>query len=124
MDSPDSPITEGILGNEQAQRTMINRDRLRQQQEAQDWLAIMQQEQGRRVIRTILSYCHIHEPSLVANNAVLTAMREGERNVGLKILYSCEATAPECWKEMMMTELQTAVDAARLVKLADDGEEN
>lgn len=62
--------------------------------------ALMEHAEGRGFIWRILSACHIFVPSFDANNPHVTAYREGERNVGLRLLALVSAHAPKQYAQM------------------------
>jgi len=43
-------------------------------------------EQGKQVLRDLLEFCHVFHSSYVVERPLDSAFREGERNVGLRIL--------------------------------------
>ena len=43
-------------------------------------------ESGKQVLRDLLEFCHIFQSSYIPEKGMDTAFREGERNVGLRVL--------------------------------------
>lgn len=58
----------------------------RKRQDTQDIWAVLQSREGARVFSWILELCGVERPSFHETSAYLTAMREGERNVGIAVL--------------------------------------
>ena len=54
----------------------------------QDFRKSFTTDEGKRVLREIISWCHLLRPSIVNSpvDSHLMAMREGERNIGLRLL--------------------------------------
>ena len=65
---------------------------------------IVSEPGGRAWIHNLLSITHVFDSSF-SNNSHAMAFREGERQVGLRILADMMAAAPEQWVPMM-TEAQ------------------
>ena len=53
--------------------------------------AFLESPEGRRVLWQILGWCHMFRPAAVRGDANETYRREGERNVGLRILATLNA---------------------------------
>lgn len=61
---------------------------------------VLQSPAGREWLWDLLEFCHIYGSSF-ATNALVMAQREGERNVGLKVLADAMAAAPDKYLEMV-----------------------
>ena len=53
-----------------------------------DFRKVFTSDEGKRALREILSWCHLLKPSIISTpiDSHLMAMREGERNIGLRLL--------------------------------------
>lgn len=53
--------------------------------------------EGQRTLREILSWCHLLKPSVygIPIDPHLVSMKEGERNIGLKLLHTYHNEPPE-----------------------------
>lgn len=53
-----------------------------------DFKKLFTSDEGKRALREILSWCHLLKPSVIGSpvDSHLMAMREGERNIGLRLL--------------------------------------
>ena len=53
-----------------------------------DFKKLFNSDEGKRALREILSWCHLLKPSIIGSpvDSHLMAMREGERNIGLRLL--------------------------------------
>ncbi len=53
-----------------------------------DFKKLFTTDEGKRALREILSWCHLLKPSIIGSpiDSHLMAMREGERNIGLRLL--------------------------------------
>lgn len=56
---------------------------------------------GRQWIWDLLESCHLYETSFDFQNPHATSFREGERNVGLRVLADIEKHAPQALRLMM-----------------------
>ena len=54
----------------------------------QDFRKLFTTDEGKRALREILSWCHLLKPSIIGSpiDPYLMAIREGERNIGLRLL--------------------------------------
>ena len=43
-------------------------------------------ESGKQVLRDLLEFCHVFQSSYIPEKGMDTAFREGERNIGLRVL--------------------------------------
>ncbi len=103
----------GPLGDEQVQKTLANRAKLAEQQEAMDWESVASSPEGARVLGWVLERCHLHQPSLVPDRPEVSALREGERNIGLMLLEQLSRLAPDCWKKIMIDQMEAQLKARR-----------
>ena len=62
---------------------------------------LMDLKQGRAWMHDFLAACHIFQTTFVAGQMDMSAFREGERNMGLRILADVMAAAPEKYIVMM-----------------------
>jgi len=67
--------------------------------EAEDWVWILGNPRGRRIMNALLDYCGVYRSSYTGNSE--TFFREGSRNVGLKILSQIQTNAPEHYIMML-----------------------
>lgn len=65
--------------------------------------SIMEHKGGRAWMLSILETCHIFSSSFT-NNALSTAFKEGERNIGIKLLASIMQASPDNYILMMREE--------------------
>ncbi len=103
----------GPLGDEQVQKTLSNRAKLAQQQEAKDWESVASSPEGARVLGWVLGRCHLHQPSLVPDRPEVSALREGERNIGLMLLEQLSRVAPNAWKQITIDQMEAQLKARR-----------
>jgi len=61
---------------------------------------LMSTKAGRLWIFDTLVGCHIFTPSFVQGDPGASAFRDGERNVGLKLMADIMASAPDLWVKM------------------------
>ena len=67
--------------------------------EADDWAWLMSSKRGRRIMRSMLDFCGVYKSSFTGNSE--TYFREGQRNVGLRMLSMVQINAPEFYIEMI-----------------------
>lgn len=94
-------------------------DTKRKQHLANDQLAadefirnVLKTRSGRKFFWRFLELTHIFEISWVPGSFDSTAFREGERNVGQRMLADIVRVAPEAWLEMMKEHHQKTAPAA------------
>ena len=75
---------------------------------------------GRKFFWRFLELTHIFEVSWIPGSFDSTAFREGERNVGQRMLADIVRIAPESWIEMMKEHQQKSVPAAPEPEEGDD----
>jgi len=63
-------------------------------------LDIMQTSQGREYFYGLLEFCHIWRLTFDPENQSITCFREGERNVGLKVLADINQASPDLYHQM------------------------
>ena len=59
-----------------------------------DLAALLEMEEGRRVMRRLLAEANLHSPSF-ATGALVMAFNEGNRNFGLRLLARIAEAAPD-----------------------------
>lgn len=68
-----------------------------QKERYHDFRKVFTTPEGARVLREILAWCHLLKPSVygapIDSNLVL--MKEGERNIGLRLLFTYNNEPPE-----------------------------
>ena len=57
--------------------------------------------------------CHMHQPSFTVDRSDLTALREGERNIGLRLLNQMERVCPDAWKKIVIEQMEASIKARR-----------
>ena len=62
-----------------------------------DFRKVFGSPEGQRAMREILSWCHMFKPSVYGNpiDPHLVTLKEGERNIGLKLLSIYHTEPPE-----------------------------
>lgn len=95
VDPLDVPAREKALAAEREQQ------REREQREVDDFKWLMHNERGRRVVWRLLEQSGVYRSSY-ADNANTTFFREGERNMGLRVLDMIHASAPEKYQQMIL----------------------
>lgn len=73
----------------------------RRQSEVEDFMWVMSDGRGQRVMRRILEQAGIYQLSFAAESTHVTAFNEGRRNVGLFVNDEILAICPEKWVETM-----------------------
>lgn len=71
-------------------------------QRHKDYQQLFGSEVGQRVLHDLMRHCHVMRPTFQANSERLSAFREGERNVVLRILSLINHDHPF----MNLTEIQ------------------
>lgn len=93
---------EPFDASDEAQVNQRKRDAGRRKKEGRDVLVnLLSKPAGRAWVWELLSATHMFEPSFVQNDPTGTAFREGERNVGLRILADLMRVAPDSFVLMM-----------------------
>ena len=64
------------------------------------WAWLMSGPQGRRVVRELLDWCGVYRSSFSTNGSEMS-FREGQRNVGLKLLAAVQVAAPDFYLKML-----------------------
>jgi len=67
-----------------SKHSLSNEDRKKQLKV--DYGITFNNEHGKAVLRDLLEVCHVFHTSYIPGNSLDSAFREGERNVGLRIL--------------------------------------
>ena len=73
--------------------------KIQEQKRANDLKAVMDTPQGRAVLWRVLAYCGVFQSSFVAGQSDTTAFKEGQRNVGLKLLAQLQEHCPEQYRK-------------------------
>ncbi len=124
MAAGDKSVQLGELGDPQHQATERNRKKLAEQQESKDWKRVLSTPAGQRVVGWVLDQCHLHQPSYSMNSSTLTALREGERNIGLRLLCHMERLCPDAWKKIVIAQMEEDIKNQReqddRLRLVDD----
>lgn len=62
-----------------------------------DFRRVFGTPEGQRVMREVLSWCHMFKPSVFGNpiDPHLVVLKEGERNIGLRLLSTYHNEPPE-----------------------------
>lgn len=62
-----------------------------------DFRKVFGTPEGQRVMREVLSWCHMFKPSVIGNpiDPYAVTMKEGERNIGLRLLSTFHNEPPE-----------------------------
>ncbi len=124
MAAGDKKVELGELGDPQHQATERNRKKLADQQESKDWKRVLGTPEGKRVVGWFLDQCHLHQPSYSMTSSTLTALREGERNVGLRLLHQLGRVCPDEWKKIVIAQMEGSIKTQRehddRLRLVDD----
>lgn len=68
-------------------------------QEVEDFLYVMRSKQGRRFIWRLLTWTHVFQTSFTGNSE--TFFREGERNIGVKLINEIHSHCYELYGTMV-----------------------
>lgn len=68
-------------------------------QEVEDFLYVMRSKQGRRFIWRLLTWAHVFQTSFTGNSE--TFFREGERNIGVKLINEIHSHCYELYGTMV-----------------------
>lgn len=62
-----------------------------------DFRKVFGTPEGQRVMREVLAWCHMFKPSVFGNpiDPYLVTLKEGERNIGLRLLTTYHNEPPE-----------------------------
>jgi hypothetical protein len=93
----DEPVD---LGDERHVRQRARSAKAHESTRAQVLRNLMASLDGREWMFELLELCHIYETSF-ASDALVMAAREGERNVGLKVVWQIQTACPEQYLQMM-----------------------
>lgn len=87
-----------------ADRAQLDRakdaQRLREEQERNDWLAVLALPAGRRVLAQLMGECQTLR-AVISADAMTAAANEGRRNVGLSILTRVHKLSPDTLAQML-----------------------
>ena len=87
-----------IQAHEKAASEQEKLDRITKRQEADDIKWLMSDPRGRRIMWGLLELTGVYRSSFTGNSE--TFFREGERNVGLKLVHKIHAHCPEKYATM------------------------
>lgn len=90
-----------IRGHERAAADRKEKQRLTSDQEVADFKWLMSDKRGRRIVWGLLEKTGLYRSSFTGNSE--TFFREGERNVGLKLIALIHENCPEKYN-LMVTE--------------------
>lgn len=96
------------LDDEQRQKNQMERDGKKQQRFLDDVKWIISDARGRRFIWWLFCRCHMFESNMTGNSQ--TFFREGERNIGLQVLFHMNDADLNAFGRMqreMITEQRT-----------------
>ena len=93
------PVVTNAANQKQIKRASV-RESIKRKEEREDMLKLLGMPEGRRVFWRLLSFCNIYGSSY-SDNPGFMAFREGQRNVGNKILADIMSVAPEAYITMM-----------------------
>ena len=85
---------------ERAQAEQADKARRDQREYSDDLNRVMSNKSGRRFMRRLLAETGVYRESFDPN-ALRMAHREGERNVGLRLLAAVQSACPERYLEML-----------------------
>lgn len=74
-------------------------DKVAARQEMDDFLWMMRNKQGRRFMWRLLTWTHIFKSSFTGNSE--TFFREGERNIGVRLMDEIHGLCPELYSTMV-----------------------
>lgn len=101
---------DAIEARDAIEKRAIAASRRRDQRATEDLQRVMSTVSGRRFVWGLLEDCHIHHGSFRHGEPVESAVfREGERNVGLKIMARINSTCPDLYA-VMVREATTTED--------------
>lgn len=89
-----------VKAHEKATQDLQDRDRLTQRRDADDFKWLMADPRGRRIVWKLLELTGVYRSSFTGNSE--TFFREGERNIGLKLIDKIHTNCPE--KYAIMTK--------------------
>lgn len=95
----------GNAADENQVRQAAGKEKSKRVREVSDTLFLLQSREGRRFIWKYLSLCHVFESSYTGNQD--TFFKEGERNIGLKLLRDVEDASPDALTQMMRESKET-----------------
>ncbi len=78
-----------LVGQQAKAEAKSDRQKLDQTNEDEDWKWLMQSKRGRRIMWRLLKLTHVFASSFTGNSE--TFFREGERNIGLKLMVPAHA---------------------------------
>ena len=84
---------------EEKQKEQSLQDRLQAKEEANDFLFLMRRAEGRRFIWRLLTWTHVFRSSFTGNSE--TFFREGERNVGCRLMNEIHTHCPDLYLTMV-----------------------
>lgn len=87
-----------VKTHEKAAQELQERDRLTQRRDADDFKWLMSDPRGRRIVWGLLVLTGVYRSSFTGNSE--TFFREGERNVGLKLVDKIHTNCPEKYSTM------------------------
>ena len=73
-----------------------------------DYRSVLQTAEGRRVMWDIMSMCHLYSLSMTGNSN--TFFREGERNIGLRVLGRILEANPGAYPDLMNENMEKQHD--------------
>lgn len=85
--------------------TVKERAELRAKQIAEDFLWLMRDQRGRRIVWAQLADAGVFQP-VFSNDAMLMAFNEGRRGAGLRILAQVHSLCPDLYVTMMKEQQQ------------------
>lgn len=91
-----------IRAQERAQSIRKEKQRLTSDQEAEDFKWLMSDKRGRRIVWGLLEKTGLYRSSFTGNSE--TFFREGERNIGLKLMALIHDNCPERYNQMVMEQ--------------------
>lgn len=69
------------------------------EQDVEDFLWLMRDKRGRRFVWRLLTWTHVFKTSFTGNSE--TYFREGERNIGCRLIDEIHTTCPELYTAMV-----------------------
>lgn len=103
-ESPETATPELNLSDETKVKSRNKRLKAKEEIRLRLIAEFLSTKDGREWMYELLSDCHIYSPSHVPGDPCSTAFREGERNIGLRIL----ADVPTDYYALMCTEAKAA----------------
>jgi hypothetical protein len=100
-------MTDQAAGYDAGDRAHVSerqkKRRLRAERADADLLWLMNQREGRRFVARLLQSCHLYESSFTGpgSSRSATFFREGERNVGLRVLADITRLCPDLHARML-----------------------